>query len=428
MDRDGELAVIQRPRSMITDCALAGLPASSNADSMRLRSTIPWLISAALLTAQALSAAPAPVYTEWPFDASEAERRQKETAEALNIPVKKTITVGKDPSGKPVTMDFMLIPAGTFVMGTPEPVPPVEPPDDAWIGWTIFSVGLALGVSLLVLMVSRAIRLRRWPQFPLRGLLMAMVAVSVIVLGVSRGRETEKHWDAFRDTKAQYPRQMKDFENAKGWDETPAHLVTITRPFYLGTTEVTQEQWQAVMGSTPSHFKGPTLPVETMSWDDCRKFVEKMTAGTVPTWRLPTEAEWEYACRAGTATPFNTGETISTDQANYNGNRIYGSGRKGVYRQKTTVVGSFTANAWGLHDMHGNVWESCQDGYGKDYYEKSPSSDPPGPADSGYRVLRGCGWYYGPVYCRSALRRRGSPDVRDSGIGFRVVLSAAPGP
>ena len=222
-----------------------------------------------------------------------------------------------------------------------------------------------------------------------------------------------------------FPRQrLEEFENVKGWGETPAHRVTITRPFYLGRTEVTQAQWRAVMGSAPSGFTGPTLPVERVRWEDCEKFVKKVTAGTAPTWRLPTEAEWEYACRAGTATPFSTGETISTDQANINGSR----GNKGANRQKTTPVGSFTANSWGLHDMHGNVWEWCQDWYAKDYYEKSPTRDPTSSTDSRTRILRGGSWILIPVVCRSAFRYGYAPDVRGSLMGFRVVLPSAPGP
>ena len=119
-------------------------------------------------------------------------------------------------------------------------------------------------------------------------------------------------------------------------------------------------------------------------------------------YRLPTEAEWEYACRAGTTTPFHFGETISTDQANYNGNFTYGNGKKGVYRKKTTPVGSFPANAWGLYDMHGNVWQWCQDWYG-DYPQKDVV-DPQGPEKGEYRVLRGGSWSNDPRYCRSAYR------------------------
>lgn len=144
------------------------------------------------------------------------------------------------------------------------------------------------------------------------------------------------------------------------------HQVTLSKGFYMGVYTVTQEQWQRVMGNNPSHFKGEkNLPVEQVTWDDCQEFIKKLREKDIKPYRLPTEAEWEYACRAGMTTPFNFGETISTDQANYNGNYAYGNGKKGKYREKPTPVGSFHANAWGLHDMHGNVFQWCQDRYGK---------------------------------------------------------------
>ena len=134
------------------------------------------------------------------------------------------------------------------------------------------------------------------------------------------------------------------------------HKVTLSKGFYMGVYTVTQEQWQEIMGNNPSGFKGEkNLPVETVSWDDCQEFIKKLRKKDKKLYRLPFEAEWEYACRAGTTTPFHFGETISTDQANYNGEVIYGNGKKGVNRKKTTSVGSFPANAFGLHDMHGNV-------------------------------------------------------------------------
>jgi len=202
-------------------------------------------------------------------------------------------------------------------------------------------------------------------------------------------------------------------------DETQ-HEVTISKPFYMGKYEVTQGQWQAVMGSNPSYFKGgDRLPVETVSWDDCQEFLRKAGTGL----RLPTEAEWEYACRAGTRTPFNMGETISTDQANYEGNFVYGSGRKGEYREKTVEVGSFAPNAWGLYDMHGNVWEWCADWYGA--YPGGAATDPTGAGSGQGRVLRGGSWYDVPWYCRSAFRGGLKPDARDLNFGFRVVVSWA---
>jgi formylglycine-generating enzyme required for sulfatase activity len=142
------------------------------------------------------------------------------------------------------------------------------------------------------------------------------------------------------------------------------HKVTLSKGFYMGVYPVTQEEWQAVTGETPSKFKNEkNLPVERLSWDDCQEFIKKLRARDKKPYRLPSEAEWEYACRAGTTTPFSFGDTLSTDQANYDGNFIYGNGRKGVNRKKTTPVGSFPANAFGLYDMHGNVSQWCHDWY-----------------------------------------------------------------
>jgi len=142
------------------------------------------------------------------------------------------------------------------------------------------------------------------------------------------------------------------------FDNENQHKVTLTKGFYMGVYTVTQEQWQAVMDNNPSHFKGEkNLPVDSVSWTDCQEFIKKLREKDKDkkAYRLPTEAEWEYSCRAGTTTPFHFGETISTDQANYFGEAVYGNGKVGVYRKKTTPVGTFPANAWGLHDMHGNV-------------------------------------------------------------------------
>jgi len=206
--------------------------------------------------------------------------------------------------------------------------------------------------------------------------------------------------------------------------EGPQHRVRITKPFYIGKHEVTQAQWERITGENPSYFKGAKNPVENVAWDDCQAFLEKLNAhinaeGAVG---LPTEAEWEYACRAGTATPFHTGETISTDEANYDGNYTYAGGRTGIYRQKAVPVGHFRPNAFGLCDMHGNVWEWCADRYDEDYYGRSPKEDAQG-ADSGnYRVLRGGAWRYFPRFCRSAYRFRNAPGYRDRTLGVRVVL------
>jgi len=215
------------------------------------------------------------------------------------------------------------------------------------------------------------------------------------------------------------PKEEKEREPL-GTDETQ-HKVTLTKGFYLGVFTVTQEEWQAVMGNNPSVFKGEkNLPVETVSWDDCQQFIKKLREKDKKPYRLPTEAEWEYACRAGTTTPYHFGETISTDRANYNGNLDYRTGKIGIYRQKTTPVGSFPANAWGLHDMHGNVWQWCQDWYGD--YPKQELVDPTGPEKGEKRVLRGGSWGNIPGHCRSACRGWNVPTERIGGGGCRVCF------
>ncbi len=281
----------------------------------------------ALMKAEAPGRRQPKVYTEWPFDAAEAKRRQEETARELGVKaVEEDVNLGGA-----VTLTLVLIPAGEFTIGSPR---------------------------------------------------------------------DEAQRDSDEDQKK----------------------VTIAKPFWMGKHEVTQEQWEAVMGNNPSSSKGAKNPVEQVSWNDIQGFLQKLNAGPAGTgYALPTEAQWEYACRAGTTTPFHLGETISTDQANYDGNYTYGQGRKGEYRRRPIAVGSFPANAWGLHDMHGNVWEWCASPYAKEYDgSESKGAD----AEGGSRVLRGGSWFVNPTNCRSAYRGRGEPDLRGSNVGFRVVRSA----
>jgi formylglycine-generating enzyme required for sulfatase activity len=166
------------------------------------------------------------------------------------------------------------------------------------------------------------------------------------------------------------------------WSDELQHKVVLTKGYWMAETACTQELWQAVMGKNLSHFKGEQLPVENVSWYDCKEFIEKLNK-LVPGLdaRLPTEAEWEYACRAGTKTPFSFGEIITTDQVNYDGNYPYADEKKGAYRAKTVEVKSLPPNPWGLYEMHGNVWEWCEDIYG-DYLYPSGTVTDPGSQDS----------------------------------------------
>jgi formylglycine-generating enzyme required for sulfatase activity len=236
----------------------------------------------------------------------------------------------------------------------------------------------------------------------------------------------------------------RDDKERRG-DETQ-HEVEITRPFYLGVHEVTQAQFKKVMGKNPSFFskggKGKfcvrdwdstdDFPVDWATWNDAVEFCQKLSA--LPSekragqaYRLPTEAEWEYACR-GRATSYRLysfGNSLSARQANMDGmNGPAGTRHIKDYLWRTTRVGSYSPNASGLYDMHGNVCEWCSDWYGKDYYMHSPRKDPQGPASGEYRVMRGGSWCDTEVGCRTAGRSRGAPDHAQAGDGFRVVCFA----
>jgi len=211
-----------------------------------------------------------------------------------------------------------------------------------------------------------------------------------------------------------------DSEKSADKDEKPQHKVRITKPFYLGRQLVTQEQWEAVMDNNPSQIKAPKNPVENVSWDDCQRFLEKLNAKTGMQrgkFVLPTEAQWEYACRAGSATRYCFGdeELALGEYAWYGAN----SGNT------THPVGEKKPNAWGLHDMHGNVWEWCQDWYNVRYYANTPTDDPTGPATGSNRVFRGGGWGDDAGGCRSADRYAYEPGGRGCYLGFRVSLVPA---
>jgi formylglycine-generating enzyme required for sulfatase activity len=206
-------------------------------------------------------------------------------------------------------------------------------------------------------------------------------------------------------------------DEAGNANEKPAHKVTLSKPFYLGQHEVTQEQWQAVMGSNPSQFTGPKLPVERVTWADCQAFLKKLAA-KVPgkTFRLPTEAEWEYACRAQ-----GTGRYSFGDEPKGLGDHAWFLLNSA---KATHPVGEKKPNAWGLYDMHGNVQEWCQDSYA--LYQAGEQTDPSGAAAPGNRVTRGGAWDYDAGRVRSAARNSYAPAMKYSDLGVRVVL--VPGP
>jgi uncharacterized protein (TIGR02996 family) len=232
-------------------------------------------------------------------------------------------------------------------------------------------------------------------------------------------------------------------EHGRYPDESPRHRVRITRPFYLGRFQVTQEQYERVTGQRPSNFRHggggndpvagldtSRFPVESVSWQDAVAFCLALTA--LPeekvagrSYRLPTEAQWEYACRAGTtwSAPFHFGHSLSSREANFDGAQPYGRALHGPKLGRPCPVGSYRPNALGLYDMHGNVWEWCADWFDEDYYDSSPENDPPGPLAGESRVLRGGSFYYIGASCRAAIRFGRRPSSRSSLDGFRVLMT-----
>ena len=215
------------------------------------------------------------------------------------------------------------------------------------------------------------------------------------------------------------------------------HVVQITRPFYLAKYPTTQEQYEAIAGNNPCHFCATgggkdkvagldtkRFPAESISWNEAKEYCERLTKrdGRRRTFRLPTEAEWEYACRAGTTTPYHFGSELNGKQANCHGNFPYGTDKQGPSLGRPTTVGSYPPNAWGLYDMHGNVYQWCEDWYGPNdgLSQKDPlqTRQPP----DGQRVLRSGAWDLLAAYCRAAFRDHLGPDAHNASVGFRVAF------
>ncbi len=289
-------------------------------------------------------------------------------------------------------------------------------------------------------------------------------AVSACGCGGSHGPDAVDHVDTPRINTAPQPtnRETETITNAIGMklvripageflmgsvesdhgareDEMPQHRVRITKAFYMGVYEVTQMQCERIMGTNPSSFTrdgllkdapanldAANLPVDNVTWYTAIEFCRRLStlaaekkAGRV--YRLPTEAEWEYACRAGTSTIFYFGDSLSSKQANFNGQHPFGDAEKGRFLNRTTTVGSYLPNIFGLHDMHGNLHEWCMDRFDREYFHDSPEDDPKGPEKGSYRVIRGGDWYSDGRDCRAAFRYADVPEGRFYALGMRVV-------
>ncbi len=337
---------------------------------------------------------------EWPlWDGHESTASY---AARVNLSPTKSIDLGGG-----VTLDLVLIPAGKFVMGMSKPLEPAVTVLDSQI---LLAIGVALTLAFASMPVVRKLQ-RKKAAFSLRWLLLFTAA-----LGLSAGGGAR--WRLAVQELARYEAEKIVYEHNRP-NETRAHPVTLTQPFYMGKYTVTQAQYEAVVGGNPSHFKGAQLPVESVTWDEatayCKKLAERLWDKTLEA-HLPTEAQWEYACRAGTTTAYYSGNQESDLDAVawYNANSI-----------ATHLVGAKKANAFGLYDMHGNVWQWCQDAYTRDY-EKLGAIDPLNVnAQGAVRLVRGGSWSNPAEHNRSSSRGRTDFETRGKYNGFRVVLSVS---
>lgn len=345
-----------------------------------------------------------PTYPLWGGSESVADY-----AKRVNLPPTKTLDLG---SG--VKMELVLIPAGKFIMGTPEPTPV----DEAGFGRKIITPQVLFFAFLFTLLtilriVIRAKREKSRRQVSLGWLTLMTLLAGGCVLSMHYWITSTQKLEAAR---AKFAAEQPWYRIALD-AEKPAHPVTLTKPFYLGKFAVTQEQYQQITDMNPSWFKtNKDNPVERVSWNDVQDFCKTLAARTKQSVRLPTQAEFEYSCRAGTTSTFYSGETIKElDRVAWydsNSNRT------------THPVGQKAPNTFGLYDMHGNVEQWCQDWYAEKYYAEAPIEDPVGPPQGTGRVLRGGSWIGNASNCRAAGYFGLSPSKgnQDSFIGFRVVM------
>ena len=344
----------------------------------------------ALVFAGLLAAAePASAYPLW-----DGVEPVADYAARVNLPPKKIIDLGNT-----VTMELVLIPAGKFMMGTPPPTPVDEAGFNQKIVTALACLAASGGAFVFVLgfVLIQAIRKRRRPQVSLGLLLLVTVASGGGVLSAMHWRRST---DRLQAARLDYAVVEARYANASD-NEKPAHPVVLTRPFYMGKFDVTQDQYQAVMGSNPSQIKGKNNPVDTVGWDSAQEFCKILSEQNKRTVRLPSEAEWEFGCRAGSGTAYCLGDAeVDLGRAAWYLGNAGGTSHP---------VGLKEPNTFGLYDMHGNVWQWCQDWYGEDYYAKAPAENPPGPERGEDRVLRGGSWFHDSLASRSSSREKENP-------------------
>jgi formylglycine-generating enzyme required for sulfatase activity len=351
-------------------------------------------------TAEAAEPSPTPAWPLW-----DGQESVEQYAKRAGLETTRTLDLGNG-----VKLEMVLIPAGKFVMGTPEP----EPVDEdgfitrIWVGIFIFAGCGAVLLAMLGTIILRANREGHWPQFSLARLVVMTVVAGASVLGFLH---FAKSTEALTEARSTYEVASARCRIACGG--IPAREVTLTKPYYLGRFEVTQEQYMEVVGANPSQFKGRDLPVEMVSWEDAQEFCKKASEKAGWAVRFPTDAEWENACRAGTRTNYCNGDALSDlDQVGWH---CHNSG------EVTHPVGRKTPNPWGLYDMHGNVWEWCQEQYGAFH----PDLRDPEWRDR--RVVRGgsCCCTLS-TFCRSSARGGYGPGWRLKDVGFRVAADVPP--
>jgi formylglycine-generating enzyme required for sulfatase activity len=342
-----------------------------------------------ILTLRPVAAETAHAYPRW-----DGQEQIADYARRASLQPQQSIDLGGG-----IKLELKLVPAGRFEMGTPSP-----------FTMDIMAFRWPLSIALGAILLAAAAVL--WHKRSGRKFSIVLALLLASIMTPASGAcwyLTRKQLRAQEEQKMEF-KQIAECEK-------PAHSVIISTPFYMSIYEVTQEQYAAVKSANPSTFKGARNPVEEVSWKDAVQFCEKVNLKLKINIDLPTEAQWEYACRAGTTTSFNTGESLDKSKAN-------------IDSPETMPVGKFKPNAFGLYDLHGNVWEWCKDLYGENYYSQSPQMDPPGPAKSDFdadaRVLRGGSWGGDPDFYRSASRRWVNADDRNNDIGFRIILPLAP--